>query len=76
MMILKPEVIHKGMAFQFMGNNAKWNVHSIMSNQEQEENIISYKKPRGYKPINSKLFSSSKDCTDSLYQVQAGPAMV
>lgn len=61
------------MAFQFVGDNAKQNVHSIMGNQEPEENIISYKTPRDYKPI--KLFSS-KDCTDWLYQVQAGPAMV
>lgn len=60
------------MAFQFVGDNAKQNVHSIMSNWESEENMISYKMPSDHKPISTKLFSSSKDW---LYQVRAGPAI-
>lgn len=60
------------MVFRFVGDD----VHNTMSNWEPEENIFSYKTSRDYKPINSKLFSSSRDCTDWLYQVQAGPAMV
>lgn len=73
---IKTLVIHEEMAFQFVGDNAKWNVHCIMSNQEPEESVISYETPRDYKSINSKLFSSNKDCTDWLCQMQAGPAMV
>lgn len=64
------------MALQFVGDNAKWNVHCITGNQEPEESVISYETPRDYKSINSKLFSSNKDCTDWLCQMQAGPAMV
>lgn len=39
-----------------MGDNAKQNADSIVSNQEPEENIISYKAPRDYEPINSTAF--------------------
>lgn len=58
-----------------MGDSAKQNADSIVSNQEPEENIISYKAPRDYEPINSQLSSSSKDRTDWLYQEQAGSAV-
>lgn len=75
-MILNLQVTHEELAFQFAGDNAKQNVDSIMSNQEPEENIIRYKAPRDYEPINAKLFSSSKDRTDWLCQEQAGSVMV